>query len=202
MAAVVWVSIVVLVVCVAHWDVLSNRVHTAGTGNGLCWGAFAFSHLPPCSGLHGVSAPSSADAADRCSARVSPSCTNPIDCSVYLVFPLPCWRGRVLVPKAHTAPHRDLHTSSTSARVCVRVCDRLPVQGLPVRESLQVMYKINRDKTVIEALLFCVWCIVFYLIVNAVNEVQVVFTTNDALNGALLQQQWPGYVPAWNFKIL
>ncbi len=63
-----------------------------------------------------------------------------------------------------------------------------------MRESLQVMYKVNRDKTVCEAILFCVWCVVFYTIVNAVNEVQVVFTTNDALFGAVLDQEWEGCV--------
>ena len=63
-----------------------------------------------------------------------------------------------------------------------------------MREVLQVMYKINRDKTVLEALLFAVWCIVFYIVVSAVNDVQVVFSTNNALTNAFVHQAWPTYV--------
>ena len=53
------------------------------------------------------------------------------------------------------------------------------------------MYKINRDKTVKEALLFAAWCLVFYFIVSAVNDVQVVFSTNNALDTAIVEDPWP-----------
>ena len=39
-----------------------------------------------------------------------------------------------------------------------------------MRESLQVMYKINRDKTVCEGLVFLVWCFVFFFVVFGVSE--------------------------------
>ncbi len=56
------------------------------------------------------------------------------------------------------------------------------------------MYKINRDKTVLEALLFAAWCLVFYFIVHAVNDVQVVFSTNNALHSAFVSKAFPKYV--------
>ena len=39
-----------------------------------------------------------------------------------------------------------------------------------MRESLQVMYKINRDKTVCEGLVFLLWCFVFFFVVFGVSE--------------------------------
>ncbi len=56
------------------------------------------------------------------------------------------------------------------------------------------MYKINRDKTVLEALVFFVWCVLFYLIVDAVNDVQVTNTSNAAIYNAFLDKEWPGCV--------
>ena len=41
-----------------------------------------------------------------------------------------------------------------------------------MRESLQVMYKINRDKTVCEGLIFLLWCFVFFFVVSAVRALQ------------------------------
>ena len=41
-----------------------------------------------------------------------------------------------------------------------------------MRESLQVMYKINRDKTVCEGLIFLLWCFIFFFVVSAVRTLQ------------------------------
>ncbi len=60
-----------------------------------------------------------------------------------------------------------------------------------MRESLQVMYKINRDKTVLEGLLFMVWCFVYFFVVMAVNQVDVIFSSNAALYNALLDEEFP-----------
>ena len=43
-----------------------------------------------------------------------------------------------------------------------------------MRESLQVMYKINRDKTVCEGLIFLLWCFIFFFVVSAVRALQQV----------------------------
>jgi len=76
-------------------------------------------------------------------------------------------------------------------RVCVRARSRR--QGLPVRESLQVMYKINRDKTVLEGLLFMLWCLVYFFVVMAVNEVDLIYSSNAAIYNLLLDEEIPEY---------
>ncbi len=60
-----------------------------------------------------------------------------------------------------------------------------------MREVLQTMYRINRDKTVVEALLFVGWCLIFYFAVSNVNDVQVMFSSNNALYNAFVNQEIP-----------
>ena len=71
-----------------------------------------------------------------------------------------------------------------------------------MREMLQTMYKINRDRTVVEALVFGVWCLVFVLVVLAVNDVQVAYSSNNALFEKFVDRPWPGYTPCQYFTLL
>ena len=69
-------------------------------------------------------------------------------------------------------------------------------QGLPVRETLQTMYKIQRDKTVVEAIVFTTFCFVFFFIVNSVNDIDTMYSTNNALFESFVDTPWPEYVVA------
>ena len=68
------------------------------------------------------------------------------------------------------------------------------LQGIPVRETLQALYKINRDKTLKEFCLFLVWSLLFVSIVFAVNDVHTTFATNDALLDLFLDEEFAEYV--------
>ena len=69
-------------------------------------------------------------------------------------------------------------------------------QGIPVREALQAMYKINRDKTLKEAFLFLCWTVLFVGIVFAVNDIHLTFSTNDSLIDLFLDEEFAEYVPS------
>jgi hypothetical protein len=67
-------------------------------------------------------------------------------------------------------------------------------QGLPSREMLQTLYKLNRDRTVLEALTFLLWCVVFIGLAIAVNDVHLVYSSNASLFNQLLDEEFPGCV--------
>lgn len=72
-------------------------------------------------------------------------------------------------------------------------------QGLPVRELLQSMYKINRDKTVLELLVFGAFMGVFFSIVVSIHNVHLAASTNESLIDLLLDEEFPDVTFKKNF---
>ena len=74
-----------------------------------------------------------------------------------------------------------------------RVCSTaalLPMQyqGIPIREGLQGMYRIERDRTIRRCGLFTLHFALLLFIVSNVYDVHVAFTTNDAITDLFLDE--------------
>jgi hypothetical protein len=96
--------------------------------------------------------------ASRCGARAS-----------YSVWCLSCsvlWRDVSRVVTAHGS-------------CCAGVAVSVALQGLPLRETLQILYKIRRDKFLLEMFIFLVYFFVFIFVV-----LEVAWSLRDVGSGA------------------
>jgi hypothetical protein len=66
--------------------------------------------------------------------------------------------------------------------------------GIPVRELLQSMFKIQRDKALGEAFVYFCYVALFLLIIMMINDVHVAQTTNEALIDLFLDEEFPDVV--------
>ncbi len=72
-------------------------------------------------------------------------------------------------------------------------------KAIPVRDALQAVYKIYRDRKAREALYFLLFVAMFLGITQNVVDVQVEFGSNNALMDLLLDEEFPGTQYKKNF---
>lgn len=66
-------------------------------------------------------------------------------------------------------------------------------KGIPVREGLQAVYKVYRDKSIKEGVLFVAMFAFFLINVNLVNDVSTEFHTSAMFESQFLQQELSSY---------
>lgn len=71
--------------------------------------------------------------------------------------------------------------------------------ALPVREMVQVMYSIRRDRTVVDAVIFTVYTLVFVAIIGQLYNVNMANNTNAAIMDLFLDEEFPGAQYKKNF---
>ncbi len=104
--------------------------------------------------------------------------------------------GKRLINWARTAKHRraDIHTNFELT------AEEESMQGaLPVREMVQVMYTIKRDRTVWDAIIFSLYTIIFVAIIGQLYDVNMANNTNNAIMDLLLDEEFPGAQYKKNF---
>jgi len=104
--------------------------------------------------------------------------------------------GKRLINWARTAKHRraDIHTNFELT------AEEESMQGaLPVREMVQVMYTIKRDRTVWDAIIFSLYTIIFIAIIGQLYDVNMANNTNNAIMDLLLDEEFPGAQYKKNF---
>ena len=104
--------------------------------------------------------------------------------------------GKRLINWARTAKHRraDIHTNFELTT------EEESMQGaLPVREMVQVMYTIKRDRTVWDAIIFSLYTIIFIAIIGQLYDVNMANNTNNAIMDLLLDEEFPGAQYKKNF---
>lgn len=89
--------------------------------------------------------------------------------------------------------HKVLANNTVSGRSKRCTSDKLTIwQGIPLREGLQVLYKIRRAKFLWELVIFATFFLLFLGIVYEAYDVHTSFEQDDTLIELFLDEEFPG----------
>jgi hypothetical protein len=72
--------------------------------------------------------------------------------------------------------------------------EKTGVKGLPLREALQELFLVRRDKTFAEAVLFLLYGLVFAFVTYSIQNPPGAYEVNAALSDLFLDEEIPGCV--------
>jgi hypothetical protein len=62
-------------------------------------------------------------------------------------------------------------------------------RGIPVRETLQAVYKVHRDKVILEGTLFMLWFTVLVVLTSVLNDVTTAYSAGAAVLNLVRDQE-------------